>query len=229
MPRMGERMRWAARVLGLFVPMALAWSGLGLTEELWQAARPVAETVLTTVFEDRVREVVAHTDPTWKVRTYLAIMGSGGASAAVFFLGKVPILEGSAGFPLLWALLIATHRRWWAPLAWGSVLLGGVVLLQITAMAWLRLTMMATGQASFVVESMQAPPFQVAGAGVSEWEWALSNHAYHLAAFFGPLVTPLTIWAALSWGILRRHFGGTGRSGTDAAAGPGTGRDTRAT
>ena len=120
MPRMGERMRWAARVLGLFVPMALAWSGLGLTEELWQAARPVAETVLTTVFEDRVREVVAHTDPTWKVRTYLAIMGSGGASTAVFFLGKVPILEGSAGFPLLWALLIATHRRWWALLAWGS-------------------------------------------------------------------------------------------------------------
>ncbi|MEN9416995.1 MAG: hypothetical protein RI988_615 [Pseudomonadota bacterium] len=229
MSRLVDPARWVARVLLVLVPLAAAWSGLGLTERLWQAARPVADASLTFVFEGRVSQVAAHADQTWKVRTHLKIMGSGGTQTAVFFIGQVPILQGVTGFPLLWALLIATHRRWWVPLAWGSVLLAGVVLLQITAWVWLRLTMMATGQASFVVESMQAPPFQVAGAGVSGWEWALSNHAYHLATFFGPLVTPLAIWAALSGRTLRRRFGSSDRSGTDAAPAPGKGRDPRTT
>jgi hypothetical protein len=132
------------------------------------------------------------------------VAGSSGAQVAVFFIDRVPILRGFISFPLLWAMLIASHRPWWGRLASGTLLLAGLVLLQIAAIVWLRLVVMQRAEPSFVMESMRPPDFRVTGEAVATWEWMLSNHVYHVATLFTPVVTPVVIWAILSRQLVLR-------------------------
>ena len=158
------------------VLLGAAWWWLGLSERPFQAAREASDALLPLVFDGRVSAVIALPDGSWKVRTTLPVAGSSGAQVAVFFIDRVPILRGFISFPLLWAMLIASHRPWWGRLASGTLLLAGLVLLQIAAIVWLRLVVMQRAEPSFVMESMRPPDFRVTGEAVATWEWMLSNH-----------------------------------------------------
>ena len=186
------------------VLLGAAWWWLGLSERAFQAAREASDALLPLVFDGRVSAVIALPDGSWKVRTTLPVAGSSGAQVAVFFIDRVPILRGFISFPLLWAMLIASHRPWWGRLASGTLLLAGLVLLQIAAIVWLRLVVMQRAEPSFVMESMRPPDFRVTGEAVATWEWMLSNHVYHVATLFTPVVTPVVIWAILSRQLVLR-------------------------
>jgi hypothetical protein len=182
----------------LVVLLGGAWWWLDLSERAFQAARVISDMVLPLLFDGRVSAVIAQPDGSWKVRTNLRTVESGGTHVAIFFIDRVPVLRGFISFPLLWALLIVSHRPWWRRLAWGTLLLTGIVLLQVAAIAWLRLVVIQRAEPSFVMESVRPPGFQVSGEPVAGWEWVLSNYAYYVATLFTPLVTPVVIWAGLS-------------------------------
>ena len=184
---------------------ATAW-WIRLPDRAWEVARVLADAAAPVLSGGRVQQIVAQGDGSWKVRTTLPLAGTDGTRIAIYFVGQPPILQGLVAFPLLWALLLMGPRPIWKRLALGTALLGALVLLQIAANTWLKLTVMLKDEPSFASVALQAPPFQVAGASVSQWEWVLSNIAYYLAALFGPIGAPVVIWALQSqrsWRALR--------------------------
>jgi hypothetical protein len=190
---------WLAGVVMLMAALtATAW-WIRLPDRAWEAARVLADAAAPVLSGGRVQQIVAQVDGSWKVRTTLPLAGTDGTRIAIYFVGQPPILQGLVAFPLLWALLLMGPRPIWKRLALGTALLGALVLLQIAANTWLKLTVMLKAEPSFASVALQAPPFQVAGASVSQWEWVMSNIAYYLAALFGPIGAPVVIWALQSW------------------------------
>lgn len=194
-----ETAAWLAGVVMLLTALtATAW-WVRFPERAWEAARVVADAALPVVSGSRISEVVSHSDGSWKVRTNLPLAGSDANHIGVFFVGQPSILKGLLSFPLLWALLIMGQGPIGTRLAGGTALLAGLVLLHVAANIWLTLAVMLKGEPSFVSAALQPPPFGLANASVSQVEWVLSNLAYYLIGLFGPILSPLLIWALLSW------------------------------
>jgi hypothetical protein len=197
-----EAAAWLAGVAMLLIALAATAWGLRLPDHAWEAARVLADAAAPLLSEGRIQEIVLQPEGMWKVRTALPVAGTDATRVAIYFVGQPPILQGLLAFPLLWALVLMGPKPVLKRLAWGTALLAALVLLQIAANTWLKLTVMLKGEPSFVTAGLEPPPFRVEGPSIAQWEWVVSNVAYYLAALFGPIGAPLATWAFVNW----RHW-----------------------
>jgi len=109
-----------------------------------------------------------------------------------------------AGFPLLFALCLATPGLQWRRLAWGVGLLLSLCWMALTFYAWHTLAIASGTQPSFVDESMRPAPFALAIARYPAWQAYLSGYLMYLAILVIPFVAPLVLWAWLFRPFVRR-------------------------
>jgi hypothetical protein len=189
---------WLAGVAMLLTALAVTAWWLRLPDRAWEAACVLADAAAPVLSHGHIREIVLQPDGMWKVRTSLPLAGTDASRVAVYFVGQPPILQGLLAFPLLWALLLMGPSPMWKRLAWGTVLLAALVLLQIAANTWLKLTVMLKGEPSFVLAGLDPPAFRLEGPSIAQWEWVVSNLIYFLVALLGPIGAPLVVWGGLN-------------------------------
>jgi hypothetical protein len=196
-------LRWLILLILWLLPLTAAW-WLGGAEWALRLLRVLADSILPHCFPQGVSEIVLQADQSWKVRTGLTIQGEFPAAMAIFFVDKTTLLRIVMGFPLLWALLLATPGSRLKRIAWGTLLLGGVSLLGISANMWAMIAVMFNHQASLIDESLVPPPFQVSVDPYPEWLFHLSTFAHYLAVLIVPVIAPVLIWVMLCPRGMRR-------------------------
>ena len=188
---------WLIRLVIWLVPLSAAWWWLGAAEWSLHILRPVANGLLPHVFAQGVSELVQQGDGAWKVRTGLVAIGTVPPQNAVMSLPLTELLRTVMGFPLTWALLLATPGSRLKRLVLGTLLIGAVSLLGIAAHIWASLAVMVNHRASIIDSGMVPPPFLVSGEPFPEWAFQVSGFAHYLAALITPIVAPVIIWLAL--------------------------------
>jgi hypothetical protein len=146
------------------------------------------------VFAD-VKQIVWQGNQSWRVRTHLGIVNT--PESLVIFLTKETLKHIVLGFPLLWALLLASAGPKKLRLVLGTLLLTGLSLLGVTAHIWAYLAVVVNHRASTIDESLMPPPFALLAAPYPDWQFHLSSFAYYLAVIVVPLISPVLIWVAL--------------------------------
>lgn len=189
-------LRWLTLLILWLLPLSAAW-WLGGAEWALRLLRVLAGSILPHCFPQGVSEIVLQADQSWKVRTGLAIQGEFPAAMAIFFVDKTILLRIVMGFPLLWALLLATPGSRLKRIAWGTLLLGGLSLLGIGMHVWALMAVMLNHQASLIDESLVPPPFRVSVDSYPEWLFHLSGFAHYLAVLIMPVIAPVLIWVML--------------------------------
>lgn len=188
--------RWLMHLILWLLPLSVAW-WLGGAEWALRLLRVLADSILPHCFTQGVSEIVLQADQSWKVRTGLAIQDQLPVSMAIFFVDKTILMRIVMGFPLMWALLLATPGSWLKRIAWGTLLLGGISLLGISLNMWATLAVMFNHQASFIDTNLLPPPFRVAVAPYPEWLLHLSVFAHYLVILIVPIIAPILIWVML--------------------------------
>jgi hypothetical protein len=186
---------WLIRLVCWLLPLCALWWWLGGSDWFLRVLSLAADAVLPQwVFTD-VREIIWQSNQAWRVRTHLAIVSSG--ESLMVFLSKERLTHIVLGFPLLWALLLATpgRKRW--RLLLGTLMLALVSLLGIAANLWALLAVVANHRASVIDENMVPPPFTVMTTPYPDWLFHLSSFAYYLGVVVVPIISPVLIWVAL--------------------------------
>lgn len=189
-------LRWLTHLILWLLPLSAAW-WLGGAEWALRLLRVLADSILPHCFPQGVSEIVLQADHSWKVRTGLAIKDEIPVAMAIFFVDKTILLRIVMGFPLLWALLLATPGSWLKRIAWGTLLLGVISLLGIGLNVWATMAVMFNHQASFIDGGLLPPPFRVSVAPYPEWLLHLSVFAHYLVVLIVPVIAPALIWVML--------------------------------
>jgi hypothetical protein len=115
----------------------------------------------------------------------------------ITFLNKETLQHIVLGFPLLWALLLATPGRWKKRLVIGTALMVLLSLLGIAGHLWANLAVVANHRPSVIDESLVPPPYSVSATPYPDWLFHLSSFAHYLAILILPIIGPVLIWVAL--------------------------------
>jgi hypothetical protein len=193
---------WMLRLLLWLLPLCALWWWLGGADWFLRVLSLLADAVLPKwVFSD-VSEILWQGNQTWRVRTHLGIVNS--AESLIIFLTKMRLTHMVLGFPLLWALLLATTGPKKMRLVLGTVLLTGISLMGVAAHIWAFLAVVVNHRASVIDENLIPPPFVLVATPYPDWLFHLSSFAYYLATIVMPLISPVLIWVAICpRGIMR--------------------------
>lgn len=188
--------RWLIRLALWLVPMCAIW-WLGGAEWALQGFRVIANYLLPGIVLPHVIAITAQADQSWKVLTAFYIEGGGQVSRAVFFVFQPRLLKTILGFPLLWALLLATPGRWIKRLLLATALLIVISLLCMAAQMSLYIAVIVNHQPSVIDQSMVAPPFTVAANRYPMWLFYLVDLSSYLAILIVPVIAPVLVWLLL--------------------------------
>ena len=193
---------WLLRVLLWLVPLCALWWWLGGSDWFLRVLSLLADAVLPKwVFAD-VREMVWQGNQTWRVRTLLPVESSG--ENLVVFISKERLTHMVLGFPLLWALLLATK----GPKVWrmilGTGLLTLVELFNVASHLWAMLAVVVNHRASLIDTNLLPPPFTVRTTPYADWVFHLSSYAYYMSIVVTPLIAPVLVWVGLCQRGIRR-------------------------
>jgi hypothetical protein len=193
-PHNGFR-RWLLRLVLWLLPLCVVWWWLGGADWFLRVLSLLADAVLPHwVFAD-VQQILWQGNQTWRVRTALGIVNS--PESLIIFLSKERLTHIVLGFPLLWALLLATAGPKKFRLVLGTLLLAGLSLLGVAAHIWAFMAVVFNHRASVIDEALMPPSFTLLAAPYPDWQFHLSSFAYYLAAIVVPLISPVLIWVAL--------------------------------
>jgi hypothetical protein len=171
------------------------WWWLGAADWYLRFLSVLADATLPHwVFGD-VQEVLWWSERKWKVSTQLRIVNS--PESLVIFLTKDRLAHLVLGFPLLWALLLATAGPKKSRLVLGTLFLTILSLLGVAAHIWAFLAVVLNHRASVIDENLVPPAFTVMATAYPDWLFHLSSFAYYLAAIVVPLIAPVLIWVLL--------------------------------
>lgn len=121
-----------------------------------------------------------------------------------------------AGFPLLFALCLATPGFSLRRLAIGAALLMVLGWLALTFQVWHLLAIASGTQPSFVDGNVRPLPYALAVAPYPAWQVYLSGYLMYLALLAIPFITPLVLWAWLFRRFVRRLVVGVRRRAAKA-------------
>jgi hypothetical protein len=194
--------RWLVRLALWLAPMCVLWWWLHGADWYLRSLSLLADATLPHWVLGDVREIFWLGNQNWKVRTQLMIVNS--AEILVVFVVKQELMHLVLGFPLLWALLLATVGPKKLRLALGTLLLTVVSLLGVAAHIWVLLVTVINHRASEIVSNLAPPTFTVMATAYPDWLFHLSSFAYFLAVIVVPLLAPVLIWILLCpRGIMR--------------------------
>ena len=188
--------RWLLGLMLWLLPLYAAW-WLGGAEWVLRWLRVVADALLPHLFPQGVSEIVQEANQSWKVRTGLVIQDVFPFTMAILFVAKTTLLRIVMGFPLLWALLLATPGRTLKRLTWGTLLLAAVSLLGIGGHIWALVATLFNHQVSLIDENLIPPPFRVAVDPYPDWLLHMSGFAHYLALLIVPIIAPVLLWVML--------------------------------
>ena len=188
---------WLILLILLLVTLYPAWWWLGGAEWVLRGLRLMANALLPHFFSQGISEVTLLANQSWKVLTGLNVEDSHPAETAIFFITEKHLLRSVMGFPLLWALLLATPGSGLKRLVWGTLLLGLISLLGLAGHMWATIGVMVNHQPSSIDENLVPPPYRVSGVPYSEWLFHLSGFAHYLEAVIVPIIAPVLIWVLL--------------------------------
>lgn len=175
--------------------MCAFWWWLGAADWYLRFLSLIADATLPhSVFGD-VQEIIWWSEQKWQVRTRLRIVDS--PETLVIYLTKARLAHIVLGFPLLWALLLATTGPKKLRVVLGTLLLTLLSLLGVAAHLWAYLAVVLNHRASVIDENLVPPAFTVMASAYPDWLFHLSSFAYYLAAIAVPLIAPLLIWVLL--------------------------------
>ena len=195
--------RWLRGLIMWLLPLYAAW-WLGGAEWALRLLRTLADALLPHLFPQGVSEIVWQADQSWKVRTGLVIQDTFPFAMGIIFISKTILLRIIMGFPLLWALLLATQGNKLKRLLWGTLLLAGVSLLGISGHLWALVAAMFNHQVSLIDGSLLPPPFSVSVDPYPDWLFHLAGFAHYLAILIVPIIAPVLIWVMLCQrGVMR--------------------------
>jgi hypothetical protein len=187
---------WLIRLLLCLLPLYAIW-WLGGAEWALRLLRVLADAVLPRLFPQGVSEIVLQADQSWKVRTGLVVQDNLPPAMGIIFVAKKMLLRIVMGFPMLWALLLATPGSRLKRLVWGTLLLGAVSLLCTGGHLWALIAVLFNHRISLIDESLVPPPFRVVVDPYPDWLFHLSSFAHYLAVLIVPIVAPVLIWVML--------------------------------
>lgn len=193
-PRSAFR-RWLLRLVLWLVPLCAAWWWLGGSDWFLRMLSLLADATLPhTVFAE-VKEIFWQANHKWRVRTQLGIVNS--AETLIIFLAEPTLMHIVLGFPLLWALLLATTGPKKLRLLLGTLLQTAFSLMGVAAHIWAYLAVVVNHRASVIDEKLVPPPFALIATPYADWVFHLSHFSYYLAVVVMPLISPVLIWVLL--------------------------------
>jgi len=207
--RLNARNRFLLRAVLLLPLLFAAWHGLRVP--VLGAFCGAADAVWPHLFPHGLLWVEGSGSTNWIIHTGWPLALTPGQRLTVqmdtLVLGRLV-----AGFPLLFALCLATPGPRWRRLAWGAALLTAMSWMALTFYAWHTLAIASGTQASFVDEHMRPLPFALAVTAYPAWQVYLSGYLMYLAILVIPFVAPLVLWAWLFRRFVRRLVIGVRRS-----------------
>lgn len=187
--------RWLVRLALWLLSLCVLWWWLGGSDWYLRMLSLLADATLPHWVFDDVQEIVWWGNQNWQVRTQLRIVNT--PESLVVFLTKDRLTHIVLGFPLLWALLLATTGPKKLRLVLGTLLLTVLSLLGVAAHLWAYLAVVLNHRASVIDENLVPPAFTVMATAYPDWLFHLSSFAYYLAAIVVPLIAPVLIWVLL--------------------------------
>lgn len=139
------------------------------------------------------------------IGTGLNVVGKSPPEEFLFQLDKTRYLNRTVmGFPLLWALVLATKKNWLLPLVQASLLLTILCLTGIAGYIWGVLATVLNPGDVFSVRIVEAPNLMVIGE-----PYGRIAHFLAAVAFFGqtltvPVIGPILVWAVLCGDAIKR-------------------------
>ena len=194
---------WIAQLFLWLVPLLCAWWWLGGAELFLRGLRVLANSLFPMLFSQGVIEILRETDQSWKVRTGLAIVASVPPQSSIIFIEHKTLLRMVTGYPLFWALVLASYGPRTKRLIWGTILLSGVSLMAIASYLWAMIPVLVNHEPSSML-NLVPPNYQVSGKSYPSWIAHLSSFAHFLAILIIPFMSPVLMWIAVSPGALKR-------------------------
>lgn len=187
--------RLRANTFGAWLlPLCALW-WLGGSDWFLRVLSLLTDAVLSKwVFAD-VHEILWQGNQSWRVRTLLPVVSSG--ENLIIFISKERLTHMVLGFPLLWALLLATKGPKTLRMIVGTGLLTLVSLFNVASHLWAILAVVSNHRASVIDSNLLPPPFTVRATPYSDWVFHLSSYAYYLGNVVTPTISPVLVWVVM--------------------------------
>lgn len=197
--------RWFFRALCLTPLMLILWWGV-LVDFYLILLCYFADLSIPHLIPRGVESIKAVTDDAWIIWSGLDVVGKNPPQEFLFQLDKTRYLNRTVmGFPLLWALILATKRDFFGPIVAASLLQTVLCLLGIASYIFGVLAEALNPGDVLYVHIREAPGLALSGAE------PYSDLTAFLAGvlFFGqnltvPVIGPVLIWAVLCGDEIKR-------------------------
>lgn len=157
----------------------------------------LADLSIPHLFTRGVESIKAVTDDAWIIWSGLTVVGKDPPVEFLFQLDKTRYLNRTVmGFPLLWALILATKRNFFGPIVAASLLQTAVCILGISAYIFGVLAeALYPGDVAYV-HIREAPGLELAGEPYGKITAFFAG-----VLFFGQSLTVPVIGPVLVWGV----------------------------